>query len=256
MPEAPLPPSPFDQHGYRCKLQWGWSGAKQAAHHGDIVVVVDVLRFSSAVAMAAARDVQVIPCAFAADARAIAETVGGVAATRSQERGPSLSPRSFDGVEAGTRVVLPSLNGAQCSVNASTAPHVLAGSLLNASATARAVKRLLESTALDVTFIACGERWANPGEDGELRHAIEDLLGAGAILAGLEAFSMSPEARLAARAFRHSSPDIDETVLECASGRELRALGRERDVRDCARIDAVDAVPVLLDGWYTRLAIG
>jgi phosphosulfolactate phosphohydrolase-like enzyme len=47
---------------------------------------------------------------------------------------------------------------------------------------------------ISVTVIACGERWNIPSEDGELRMALEDYLGAGAILSYLP-YEKSPEAR-------------------------------------------------------------
>jgi 2-phosphosulfolactate phosphatase len=57
-------------------------------------------------------------------------------------------------------------------------PHLLVGALLNARAVAAAVARLLAETDLSVTVLACGERWKEPNEDGELRFAIEDYLEA------------------------------------------------------------------------------
>ena len=61
---------------------------------------------------------------------------------------------------------------------------------------------LNDDAALSVTILACGERWKQPNEDGELRFAIEDYLGAGAILSALPAaLARSPEARVCQGAF-------------------------------------------------------
>ena len=42
-------------------LEWGVSGAKRAAERGDVVVVVDVLRFTSTVVAAVAAGATVYP---------------------------------------------------------------------------------------------------------------------------------------------------------------------------------------------------
>jgi 2-phosphosulfolactate phosphatase len=89
-------------------------------------------------------------------------------------------------------------------------------------------------------------------EDGELRFAVEDYLGAGAVLAAI-ARAASPEADVCAAAFLGSREDIAALLWECASGRELRAMGLEQDVIDCARLDVYDVVPALRDGAYARL---
>src|SRR3982074_3846968 len=65
---------------------------------------------------------------------------------------------------------------------------------------------------------------------GPLRPRVEDHLGAGAIVAALldHGRSASPEARLAARAYR--GPDIAVALAECSSGRELTDGDHSRDV--------------------------
>lgn len=238
------------QNGYRCRLDWGWRGARDAAGRGDIVVIVDVLRFSSAVATAAQFGAAVIPCEMAADVPSLARTHGAIAGTKSGE-GFSLSPSSFVNPPSGTAVVLPSLNGAMCSIRARQAPHAFAASLLNASAVATAVARLLATTELNATVIACGERWREANEDGELRFAIEDYLGAGAVLAKIE-HTRSPEAAVCAAAFEAMRGDVATLLWECGSGRELREMHLEQDVIDCARLDVYDAVPVLRGDRYER----
>jgi 2-phosphosulfolactate phosphatase len=249
--------SPFTQDGFRCKLEWGWRGARVAGERGDIVVIVDVLRFSSTVATAVENGVIVYPCAWASDASALAAKHNARVAVRSSGAGGfSLSPRSFVDAPPDSRVVLPSLNGSQCSVNAASAPYVFAGALVNASAVASAVHGLLEATSLAVTVLACGERWREQNEDGDLRFAIEDMLGAGAILERLEAFPASPEAQMAAAAFARNRDRLADVLWECASGRELRDTGLEQDVRDCGRLDAVRAAPVLRNGAYQALDAG
>jgi hypothetical protein len=103
---------------------------------------------------------------------------------------------------------------------------------------ANAVGQLLATTDRNVTVLACGERWLQPSKDGELRFAIEDYLGAGAILAGLpELVSRSPEAALCVGAFRSVGNGLRDILLEGRSGRELRGAGYPQDVEHCAQIN-------------------
>lgn len=43
---------PLSKHPYHCKLDWGQRGALRAAQRGDVLVIVDTLSFSTAVATA------------------------------------------------------------------------------------------------------------------------------------------------------------------------------------------------------------
>jgi 2-phosphosulfolactate phosphatase len=118
---------------------------------------------------------------------------------------------------------------------------VLAGCLRNA-AVAGAAQQLGQRVAV----IAAGERWP----DGGLRPAVEDLLGAGAIIGHLGRQSRSPEAEAAAATFGEARTDLRRRLQSCASGRELIAAGYPQDVELAADLDASDAVPLLRDGGY------
>ena len=238
----------FEQHGYRCRLEWGRRGARAAAARGDVLVVVDVLSFSSAVATAVARGGVVYPCAWEDDPAAFGARVGAeVAVPRGDVPAKgrfSLSPPTFDAIEPGTLVVLASPNGATCSRYGREVPQLFVGALVNARAVADAVAEVLRRGNLSVTVLACGERWKTPSEDGDLRFAIEDLLGAGAILSYLPPhLERSPEALVCEAAFRGSEGALDRLLAECGSGRELHAAGYPQDVAHSARLNAYDAVP-------------
>jgi hypothetical protein len=97
------------------------------------------------------------------------------------------------------------------------------------------------------SVVACGERWAAPGVDGPLRFAIEDLLGAGAVLDALAGARLSPDAAAAVAAFRAAASSIEEHLLRCESGRELVDAGYGDDVRHAARIDAYEHAVVQLE---------
>jgi hypothetical protein len=73
-----------------------------------------------------------------------------------------------------------------------------------------------------------------------LRPAIEDYLGAGAILAQLSG-SKSPEAEVCINAFRNSKQDPARLIWNSGSSRELRQRGFEHDVAHSSRLVYVRA---------------
>lgn len=249
----------FAQQGYRCRFAWGRQGVKDAVAQGDLLVIVDVLSFSSAVATAAAQGGQILPCADEAEARSAAEMLGAEVAVhrdRVPEQGRfSLSPISYLNMEPGTLVALPSPNGATCSRYAGPDSLAFAGCWLNARAVTEAVTHCLQRIPASptgepcVTVVACGERWDPPTEEGVLRFAIEDYLGAGAILSELP-FSKSPEAEICAAAFAGSCHDLQRILWECGSGIELREKGYAEDVRHTARWNLYTTAPVLREGRF------
>jgi 2-phosphosulfolactate phosphatase len=162
---------------------------------------------------------------------------------------------TFSEAKADEKIVLRTLNGAECTVLASAAPHVIAGSLLNASVVGAALSKIVDTSELCVTVVACGERLTAPAPgDEEMRFAIEDYLGAGAILSACGG-DLSPEARVCATAFDGSRDRALDLLLECASGRQLRTWGLEDDVRFAAQIDASNVVPILRDGCYEAMPV-
>ena len=109
---------PWSQDGYRCRLEWGHRGARVAAERGDVLVVIDVLRFSTATVTAVQHGGIIYPCAWSDDPEAYAARIGAEAAVRRRavpgQGRFSLSPQTFTAIEPGTRVVLASPNGATC----------------------------------------------------------------------------------------------------------------------------------------------
>jgi 2-phosphosulfolactate phosphatase len=92
--------------------------------------------------------------------------------------------------------------------------------------------------------IASGERWP----DDSLRPGVEDLWGAGALIAALRArgwSSYSPQAQTAAAARRSVAADALSALPDCASGRELIDLGYDDDVAIAAEVDDSGTVPLL-----------
>jgi 2-phosphosulfolactate phosphatase len=245
----------FSQAPYQCRFDWGISGTLRAVSRGDVVLLVDVLSFSTSTAIAVSRGALIYPCAITDDPREIARQIGGEAAVdRNQVPAAgkySLSPGSLVDVNRGQRIVIPSLNGATCSRSATHATITMTAALVNAGVTARVISAALVGRNRSVTIVACGER-EKESNTGDLRMAIEDYLGAGAIIARLDC-TKSPEAQVAEAAFRNCKSDLQALLWDSVSGRELRAIGFGEDVKCAANIDSVDAVPVLKDGFFVRM---
>ena len=226
------------------RCEWGEAGIVALAPVSDVVVVVDVLSFSTCVDIAVSRGGEVLPYSSkGSGAEKFAEEHGAALAGARGEGHHSLSPLTFLDIDPGTRVVLPSPNGAMVSL-ASRARTTLTGCLRNAAA----VARVAAERGRRIAVIPAGERWS----DGALRPSLEDWLGAGAILSYLSGHA-SPEARAAVAAFREHRGGLEEALLECESGRELEAWGYREDVRVAAMLDASGSVPVF-DGVAYRIA--
>lgn len=232
----------------RVRLAWGRRGAQAAAGRGDILVVVDTLRFSTTAATAVHAGALIYPCSLDETAvTALARRVGGEVASVLRTSAPgrfTLSPRSYLLVEPGTRVVLPSPNGSTCCQYGSRTPALFVGALVNAQAVAGAVSHLLSASQFNVTVLACGERWPVPAEEGVLRFALEDYLGAGALLAALP-YRQTMEAQACRATFRAMQEQLETVLWECESGQELRAKGLGEDVHHAAQLNVYDTAPVL-----------
>src|SRR5262249_16387779 len=112
--------------------EWGRGGLEALGPGSDVVIVVDVLSFSTCVEIAISRGAVVFPFAWT-DARAaeFAREIGPELAGPRGRSHVSLSPVSFLDVAPGARIVLPSPNGATLSRDVGRA-LVLAGCLRNA----------------------------------------------------------------------------------------------------------------------------
>jgi 2-phosphosulfolactate phosphatase len=122
---------------------------------------------------------------------------------------------------------------------------VLLGCLRNASA----VATYCRSRGGTVAVIAAGERWrGSDGWTGSPRPAVEDLIGAGAILAALAPRLASPEAVAAMAAFRAAADDLPAFLRACSSGKDLIENGFAADVELAAQHDVSQVVPRLEEG--------
>lgn len=237
------------RHAHRVRLEWGLEGVELLAAECAVVVVIDVLSFCTSVDIAVGRGAVVLPQRYDDPAAAAREAAarGAVSAGDRAGTGPSLRPSSLVGLPAGTRLALPSPNGATlCTAAGRTGTTLFAGCLRNASAVAAAA--LQEAGGGPIGLVPAGERW--PG--GTLRVAAEDALGAGAIAAAMPAGDRSPEAELAVVQFAAARDrGLSGVLATVSSGEELIADGFGADVELAAALDTSVAAPWLHYGLLT-----
>jgi 2-phosphosulfolactate phosphatase len=159
-----------------------------------------------------------------------------------------LSPLGYLHRDPGSEVILESRNGAICTLAATGAQAIIAAALVNAAAVGARICQMLRGGGA-VSVVACGERWVSPGEDGALRFALEDYLGAGAVLHGIGC-GKSPEAAVCESAYLQSLGDLESILLRCGSAVELVDKGYSDDVGHASRLDIYSNVPLLRDGVF------
>ena len=100
-----------------------------------------------------------------------------------------------------------------------------------------------------IAVVAAGEHWP----DETLRPAVEDLWGAGAVIAALERLGvsgLSPEARAATAAWQVIEAARSTALASCVSGAELIDAGFSADVAIAGELDTSECVPVLSEGRF------
>lgn len=133
---------------------------------------------------------------------------------------------------------------------AETGAHVVLGGLRNAAAVAAHVLEVQRSRAerTSISVLAAGEI-----DDAGTRFAVEDLLGAGAVVAALGDLGIdhaSPDAAVAGEGFRALGGAVRHLLTASGGGRALAADGGREAVLAAAARDAASVVPVLRDGVF------
>ncbi|TDB83244.1 hypothetical protein E1091_18350 [Micromonospora fluostatini] len=241
------------QPGSGARFDWGLAGAAELSRVCAVLVVVDVLSFTTAVDVAVGRGMRVHPFPWGAQAGEYARRVGAVAAVGRSATMPdhpwSLSPAALSTAPVVADLVLPSPNGSAISAAASaTGRPVVAACLRNAPAVGRWLHTQgYGSTTAPIGVIAAGERWP----DGSLRPSVEDQLGAASVLDAVSGVSggLSVEAAMALAALA-STPDVAAAIRGCVSGRELVELGFAGDVELALPVGVSEVVPVLRQGVF------
>lgn len=236
----------YEQTDFNIRCEWGREGITKLSTISEVAIVVDVMSFSTCVDIAVSNGALVFPYRWK-DETAIQYAKFKNAKLANSNRqasvvGFSLSPASLVDLTANTRMVLPSPNGSTLSL-LSKSEHTLAGCLRNCLAVAEYAQNIGKT----ITVIPAGERWDN----GTLRPAVEDLIGAGAIINYL-AGTKSPEAEVAQLAFEAVSDRLFPLLLNSSSGKELNERGFGIDIELAAQLNSSSAVPKLQDEAYVN----
>jgi 2-phosphosulfolactate phosphatase len=257
------PVTVFEQDGFDLRIEWSLDGVRALGPHCAVLIIVDVLVFTTTVDVVVEQGARVLPMPWKDERAAEAAEKAGATLTPSglvrvggdhpsgvvaQTGGRTLRPSSLSGLSPDTFLAIATPNGGTLSAAAGeTGATVLAGCLRNASAVAAAASKLAGDRPIGV--IPAGERWKT--DAAPLRPSIEDYLGAAAIAAAITGRSApSPEAMLAIQTYHSVAEKVPELLAGSISGRELAAAGVPDDVVIASAVDASDTVPVLRDGVY------
>ena len=240
----------FNQSEFNIKLEWGLPGIEQLAPVSDVIIIVDVLSYSTCVDIAVSNGAIIYPYKYKDDSSVdYAKSLRAELANRDRSSsGYTLSPVSLKNIPTGTMLVLPSPNGATLSL-ATGNVTTICGGLRNA----KAVAEYAMSTGKNVSVIPAGERWQDQYESkGTIRFTIEDLIGAGAIIYFLKG-SLSPESKSALAVYESVKDNLPEEIKKCSSGKELIERGFEDDVNLACELNVSECVPVLKDKAYRNV---
>ncbi len=241
----------------RLDVYFGGAEVTPAETQGRVVVVLDVLRASTSIAVALANGARaVVPCESADEA---------ITLSKSFERGDvrlagemrmlaipgfdlgnspgGFSPAAVDG----KTVLLSTTNGTRVLTSIQGARDVLVGAFVNF----RAVLAMLRAAArggADIAIVCAGR---------ERRFALEDAACAGRYVRGvrrrLTNIELNDAARVAALLDRRYGTDVEAALRESEHGRALIDAGFAADVAVCAAVDSVPVLPVYADRQITKL---
>lgn len=231
------------------RCEWGTQGVAKLKDDCDVLIMVDVLSFSTCISMACNQGAQVIPAADAAAVQALGRQPGvQVAVERAQWQPDAAAicaaPAAMRSLTADARLVLPAPNDCVRALLALQQP-LLVGCIRNAQAVASAAMRLGST----IGVVPVGECW----EDASLRPAWEDLIGAGAVIHALRG-ERSPEAAVAEMAYLGVSGEIKERMAQTVSGRALYSQGFTEDVWLAAEANVDHLAPKLVAGSFVAQA--
>lgn len=224
---------------------------------GRVVIVIDVLRATTTICCALAAGAQVVvPFRTIEETLAAAERIGRRNVVLGGERGGKPiegfdlgnSPREYTPETIrGRPVYITTTNGTQALYHARFAKRVVAGAIVNLSAVVSSVR---DAPQVDILCAGTDSEWTG-----------EDVLAAGGFVAGLRDYAkgrgeLNENAvkagnhwRLlqngAAASGRTIAQSLSNWFSGCRGGQNLVEVGLQRDLSDCAQIDALDMVPEL-----------
>lgn len=232
----------------RVAMDWFVDGLRRSPGF-DAYVLVDVLRFSTTLAAALSLGVKAV---YVLDdyskAREAAGRLGLPLMAEINARKPEwadLDNSPSELFELAKKAGMPeaivavSTSGAKIIAEAlrQGLPNALIGSTVNAGGVAAALNRI---GAKSVAIIGAGYHASMV--------AVEDVLGAGAIISEISRFErplLDDSALIAMELFARSRESLLELMLSGSSAGDLRELHKEGDVELASRVNSLSAVPAL-----------
>lgn len=237
-----------------------WFGAAEATPaelSGRVVVVIDVLRASTTIAVALANGARaVIPFESAEEvvlrAKSFERSEVRLAAEQKMlaVSGVDLgnSPVEFTREALdGKTVLLATTNGTGALLAVQGAREVVVGAFVNFSAVSALLRAALRGGA-DVTIVCAGT---------DRQFSLEDAACAGRYVRFMAkhypALAYNDAARTAAVLERRYADDLARLFIDAEHGRALREAGFAADLDLCAALDAYPVVPVYQDRQITKI---
>jgi len=206
------------------------------------VIVIDVLRATSCIVTALELGCSgVIPVETVFQAKQLQKPGDLLGGERFCKKIPGfdLGNSPYDYMNAfldGRTVIMTTTNGTRAIQKSLKASHILAGSLLNAKACAKAAASLKK----DIVIVCAGT---------QDRYSLEDGIGAGVIIEELSAVNEQLELNDLGMAmqllYRSIKDHLPETILQCFNGKKLTRLGLQDDIQFCTSVNRYQTVPVL-----------
>lgn len=243
----------------RLDVYFGGAEATPAETQGRVVLVIDVLRASTTIAVALANGARaVVPCESADEAITLSKSFERTDVRLAGEMrmlpipGFDLgnSPGDFSAAAVeGKTVFLSTTNGTRALTSIQGARDVLVGAFVNF----RAVLAMLRAAArggADIAIVCAGR---------ERKFALEDAACAGRYVRGirrrLTSIEVNDAGRVAALLDRRYGSDIEQALRETEHGRALVDAGFVADLAVCAALDSVPILPVYADRQITKLGV-
>ncbi len=214
---------------------------------GKVVVVADILRFSTTVLTAIHNQARVIlPVASPEQAVSLYESLGKKGVLLCGERGGlriegfhlGNSPLEYGLATVRDKtLIITTTNGTRVLLKTTGARTVQIGGFLNLSSLREEVSR-----ADEIVLICCGQ---------EDRFALEDLLFCGALARSLAPAEVDDATRAAIELYEKIT-DLTRALLATDHGRELERLGFKEDVLYSAQVDLFETTARYHEGRITR----
>jgi 2-phosphosulfolactate phosphatase len=241
----------------RLDVYFGGAELTTAETQGRVVVVIDVLRASTSIAVALANGARaIVPCESAEEAITLSKSFERSDVRLAGEKrmlpipGFDLgnSPRDFTPAAVeGKTIFLATTNGTRVLTTIQGARDVLVGSFVNY----RAVLAMLRAAAragADVALVCAGR---------ERKFALEDAVCAGRYVRGIQrrltGIETNDAARFSMLLDRRLGSDLEAALRESEHGRALSDAGFAADIPVCAALYSVAILPVYSDRQITKL---